>query len=124
MLAVVPLGRGGPALALLQIKLPIYDLAGLELADHSNDRAQPLGRCWASALRRLIRYGKGRGIAKPAGLPAITLLSSLRPPGRYQYAGRTPLRAPAAACSTRRCFVAVPVPLRRPTRALQYYCSR
>lgn len=117
-MAVVPLGRGGPALALLKLNsLRPWDarrrrssLTTAGQAPISNPlgyrymalRARPLDRCWASALRCLIRYGKGRGIArapKPAGLPAITLLLTTAP-GRYQYAGRRPLRAAAAVCRT------------------------
>lgn len=138
------LGRGGPALALLKLnslrpwearrrrsslttagQAPISNPLQYWYMDLALD---PLGRCWASALRCLIRCDKGRGIArapKPAGLPAITLLL-VAALGRYRYAGRCPLRAAAVACRTRslrhqrRCLVAVPAPvlvhLRRPTR--------
>lgn len=79
-LAVVHLGRGGPALALLKLNslTTLGSSSAPELTDHSQTgsnlqspsvlvhgpRARPLDRCWASALRCLIRCGKGRGIAR------------------------------------------------------------
>lgn len=147
-LAVVPLGRGGPALALLKLnslrpweaRRRRSSLTTAGQAPISNPlqywymdlRVRPLDRCWASALRCPIRCGKGRGIArapKPAGLPAINHSAPHCGPGQVPVrwamsatGSCSRLQNTQSAAHRRRCLVAVPAPvldhLRRPTRPI------